>query len=370
MSNVQLLHTSQHANNHDKLTQFGQQLQQLADRNLDYITDTRNMKMGVASNALKLRGIDDTLPITDYAHSQIAQRLGIPKKYYDTISPELRALNVNAHWQHTHGMDNKTSKLLVRTQDNNVRAVMSDRYRIIDHIDVANTVLPVLTSRKDLKVISANITERKLYLKVAFTDITHEMQPGDVVQSGLIIMNSEVGAGAFEIAPYMHRLWCSNGCYNTEFGQRKNHVGRAFAADNDKAYAFYRDETLALEDAALLAKVKDTVVACIDEVLFAQLAGKFAETLDIKLAADPVTVVERVAKQFAFTETEQQSVVRHLVSDDDLEGARDSAYGVINAITRTAQDIDNVDRANELERIGGNSIDLPRSQWQRLGAVA
>lgn len=43
-----------------------------------------------------------------------------------------------------------------------------------------------------------------------------------------------------------------------------------------------------------------------------------------------------------------------------------SQYGVINAITRTAEDQESYDRATELETIGYKVIDLSASQWREI----
>jgi hypothetical protein len=64
--------------------------------------------------------------ITDHAHNQLAEHLGIPKKYYDRMKherPELLAANINT-W-----LAAKPERRLVRTLDGHVRAFLSDRYR-------------------------------------------------------------------------------------------------------------------------------------------------------------------------------------------------------------------------------------------------
>jgi hypothetical protein len=74
------------------------------------------------------------------------------------------------------------------------------------------------------------------------------------------------------------------------------------------------------------------------------------ESLDAK----PSEIVEVVARRFGLTEVEQDGVLHQLAL-----GADWTLYGVVNAVTRIAEDSATYDRAVELERIGGEVLDLP-----------
>ena len=58
---------------------------------------------------------------------------------------------------------------------------------------------------------SCQLTESRMYIKVVNTRLQAEVVPGDIVQSGIIISNSEVGLGSVNIQPLVYRLVCSNG---------------------------------------------------------------------------------------------------------------------------------------------------------------
>jgi hypothetical protein len=74
-----------------------------------------------------------------------------------------------------------------------------------------------------------------------------------------------------------------------------------------------------------------------------------------------VAAVEVTAKRFALTEGEQGSVLEHLARGGDL-----TRYGLLNAVTRTAEDATSYDRAIELECVGGEILELPASTLRRL----
>lgn len=297
-------------------------------------------------------------PVQPYAHGQLAQHLGIPKAYYDRLlrhAPGLLATNVN-HWLHT-----STARRMIRTLDGAVRAYLSERYRPLDHADLAEAVLPVLAEDPQLEVASCQITDTHLYLKATTPRLTAEVTPGDVVQAGLVVSNSEVGAGSVRIEPLLYRLVCRNGAILNDLALKKYHVGRTNGHSDDAIQALLRDETKQLTDQAFWATVQDIVRGTLQEVTFQQIVARWRDATQERLPGDPVQVVEVTAKRCGLTEPERRSVLRHLVEGGDL-----SRYGLANAITRASQEVDDYDRATDLERLGGEIIELPRQAWQAL----
>jgi hypothetical protein len=74
-------------------------------------------------------------------------------------------------------------------------------------------------------------------------------------------------------------------------------------------------------------------------------------------------VVEATARRLALTDGEKGSVLQHPV-----RGGDPSAWGLANAVTRTAEDAADDDRATELEAAGGRVIELPPSEGRALAA--
>lgn len=42
---------------------------------------------------------------------------------------------------------------------------------------------------------------------------------------------------------------------------------------------------------------------------------------------------------------------------------------MLNAVTRTAQDVESYDRATELEELGATVMTLPSAQWKQLASA-
>lgn len=295
--------------------------------------------------------------IAHLARRQLAEKLKIPFAYFErmrTEQPDLLDRNVNT-WLQTD-----RERRMIRTLDGRVRAVLSDRYRRLDNYDLAENVLPILQRLPDVRFESVELTETKMYIKVVTPRIAVEMAPGDVVQAGLVIMNSEVGHGTLSVQPLIYRLVCSNGLIASDRGLRKTHVGRILQSD-EEAITVFRDDTLAADDKAFFLKVRDVVEAAVSEASFRQLAQKLQQTIGIKLTGDPVKSVEVLANRYALNEVERAGVLRHLIVEGDLSG-----YGLVNAVTHYSQEVEDYDRATEFEALGGKLIELPAREWKDI----
>jgi len=101
--------------------------------------------------------------------------------------------------------------------------------------------------------ISVELTDTRMYLKCVTSRLTHEMAPGDVVQAGVVISNSEVGQGTLSVQPLLFRLVCRNGLIAADSTLRKTHVGRAVGTD-DEGLQVYQDDTLRADDKAFFLK--------------------------------------------------------------------------------------------------------------------
>ena len=299
--------------------------------------------------------------VTELARRQLAEKLKIPFTYFErmrTDQPALLDRNVNT-W-----LQSENERRMIRTLDGNVRAVLSERYRRLDNFDLAEHVLPILQKLPDAKFESVELTDTRMYLKVVTPRVTYEIAPGDVVQAGVVITNSEVGQGTLAVQPLVFRLVCRNGLIATDSALRKTHVGRIMQSAEESVVVF-RDDTLRADDKAFFLKVRDVVEAAVSETTFRIIAQKMQKTLAIELSGDPVKTVEVLANRYVLNEAERSGVLRHLIAEGDLSG-----YGLVNAVTGYSQDIADYDRATEFEALGGKLIELPAKEWKLLAEAA
>ena len=334
------------------LQELAVEIQRQQNAKQDYLADTSALSMVDGDEGIKFQ-IEGMEPfgVNDLAHSQIGQYLEIPAKYYE---------NVN-HWLHK---TETPERRMVRTLDGNVRAFLSDRYRRIDNADVAETVLPIIGRMDGAQVMSCEITERRMYIKVVNPRIQTEVRVGDVVQSGIIISNSEVGLGSVSVSPLIYRLACTNGMVAQDNGVRKYHIGKINSADFDMS--IFRDETIEADDRAFLLKVRDAVTAAADQTIFERIVGQMREATEAKIPAITAPkVVELTSSRFGISINENEGVLGHLIDGGDL-----SLYGMANAVTRYAQDVKSYDRSTELEATGYKILTMAPALWNSILSTA
>ena len=330
----------------------------------DFLAPARRIAVDVTAGRptfrLPVGPLELEVPIRETAHGQIAAALDIPKAYYDRLretAPDLYADNVR-HWlarsDRTH---------FLRTAGGQLRAFLSDKYRPLDNMDLAEVVFPVL-EESGFRVESCEVTERRMYVKAVTDRIAAEVRPGDVVQAGVTISNSEIGEGTLRVDPFAFFLVCTNGLALPESRLRKHHVGRGHG-DVDDARAVFRDETRAADDRAFWLKVRDVVRSALHLPHFQAQVARLRQAAAEPIAADPIEVVEVTARRFRFTEAEGRGVLRHFLAGHN---AREefTRYGLVQAVTRASQDFSDYDRATEFEHLGGQILALPRPQWEAL----
>lgn len=360
------------------LSALAAEIERQAKSKRDFIAPTSRLRMELTEPedpkqkptvalAIPVNDHSDRFGLRNLAHRQIGRRLNIHASYYDRMlehAPDLLAHNVN-HW-----FKSEPQSRMVRTLDGNVRAFLSDRYRPLDNFDLATAVLPIM-QETGFQVASCEVTERRLYLKGLTPRIEGEVQKGDPVQAGICISNSEVGSGALSIQPLIMRLVCLNGMIQADSSLRKRHLGRS-KGGNEAGWSFqgwtwelFTDKTRVQSDRALWMQVKDVTRGALSDVSwFERSLEKMKVAAGQRIEGDPVKAIEVVQESFNLTNDERGGVLKHLIEGGDL-----SQWGVLNAVTRHSQDVDDYDRATTLEAVGGKILELPQSSWQKIATA-
>ena len=308
---------------------------------------------------------------TDYETSelmnnQIANKLNVPKKYFDrmvTEAPELCEQNVN-HW-----LQEDPKRYMVRTLGNKARAFLSDRYEVIDNWDVLKAIMPALRPYKekdDLEFEESHITDTNLYLRFTIPSLEKDIavhtnegdgkKVGDIIHFGLQVKNSEVGLGSVEVAPFIKRLVCLNGMVATDYGQNKKHLGRSQWDGIDRS--ILRQETIRQGNRAWIMTVQDSVDGMFNGPIFEEISNTFVEAQTGTKMDVPRRSIEKLTKDFDFSESESDSILEHLLGSGDK-----TKFWLANAVTRTATDVENVDRSMKMESQGWQIMNMKFDQW-------
>lgn len=287
------------------LSELSAEIIRQASTKKDFIAPAKLMHMQNAMLDIGgQRHVGSFQKVNDYAHWQLATWLGIPKPYYEKmlrVAPDLLSANVN-EW-----MSMSDEKKMVRTLDGNVRAVLSDRYRPLDNFDLAEQVIPAL-SNHGAYIESCEVTEKRLYLKAVRHDSKGlEVSVGDVVKSGIVISNSEIGAGSLKIEPMIFRLVCKNGAISSTT-LRKYHSGRRATELGD----YFANDTVRATDRAFWMQVRDMCRSAMQD-LFLQEWVKSAQSSMADAIEKPATVVELSLKPLGLNESEGEGIISLLV---------------------------------------------------------
>ncbi|MFH1547032.1 MAG: DUF932 domain-containing protein, partial [bacterium] len=331
------------------------------DSRLDIVVDSRQLRAipdtkGVVKLSMPdpndTNGYPSLYPMTDFAHSQIASKTGIPKKYYDTMKdghPDLLAININ-EW-----IGDKERRL-VRVMDGNVRAFLSDRYRILDNHDL---LFQALETFKDVgaEIHRADLSETNMYVKAVVPHTIDEIKAGDTVIPGVVMRNSEVGDGAFRVDPFMLRLICTNGMIG-ESAIKKIHLG----AQKESGVIDWSQETRSALDQATWLQVRDTIKSTFNPATFAKWVDQVRRGTEVPIE-DPTLTIDNIVTKFNMNQDLKKDLINHFMT-----GADPTQWGLANAVTATAKYVQNIDVQVELETIGGKIAVMPEHELQKMWA--
>lgn len=341
-------------------------------RKYDVIADTRSMNVSVAVDekgkggnvALDLDTPGDELrsfALTDHMQGQIATDLGIPKRYFDRMrvdAPSLFEANVR-HW-----MMNEPKARMIRGLTNEGgkpmtgRAWMSDKFRRLDHIEIARKLLPEFDGLgMPVEFHQASVTESKLHIRALFPQLERDVKHvGDTVRWGVCIENSEIGAGSLKLSGFMLTLICTNGMVASKV-LNVRHVGKR------EGEGVLSNETLRADDKAFWLAARDELRALCTQAAFDTVVDKLRD-LDDTPVVSPVTATKVLAKEFGLTEAEEENVMLSLVADPNRIGR--GQWGMLNALTAAAKLADGFDRQAEIEAIGWDLANMPAKQWEKV----
>ena len=289
---------------------------------------------------------DETLPINDMrfdslnrmwisgkevevlpsAQRLMVNRLRVPFAYLSRCPAELQAQNLN-YWLRMER--EKRDTFFCRFNGDKLRAVFTDRYKAIDHMEILSRMVEY-GFNADTEVhysLDANL----LVVKVPDFTRMFGLAGNDRIVPGTSFSNSEVGVLAFSIEAYFFRLVCSNGLISkTSVASKFKHISR---------------------------RALDEFPDVLREVVWESERSQGRFELSTRSSVDdPLASIGSFNKQFQLTQGEAQAVERAW----EVEPGN-TMFNVINAYTRAAQDRElDAEATYKLERVGGLILSMVR----------
>ncbi len=278
--------------------------------------------------------------VSDHAFGQLAARVGPTNGsvgYLRACPPRLRTLNVNWWLQNNAPQEDALLRVVqgnysqesnVRERARVVRAVLSGRFQPFDDLDLIRA-LEGLPSIDEAVVRWCDVNDLTTHVRLTWPEDRVELRVGDVVERGVHISNSEVGARSVRIQPLVFRLVCTNGMLAPKKlgGYAIRHVGNG-------------------------DRVRQLVGEAIDDVFGAteELIDKFRQALTVAVD-QPVDELTALAKAGSLTEAQFRATL-----DSYLLEAEPTRFGIANAITLAAQGQDDPINRTGMEALAGRYV--------------
>jgi len=296
---------------------------------------------------------------TEVCDEEVADKLGIPLAYVRRMRethPALWDANVNGWLER-----DPSRKFMIRTfpsvagQPGIARAFLSDKYQIIDNYDVLTAALRgIKVAAVGVDILGCDLTERRMHVRAVARDLDqaapqlldrYRAPNGDrgadnpMVGMGFRLKNSELGSGAFSIAPYVVIRVCTNGMTVTKDAQRVVHIG----AGKDVGTIQWSADTNRKHLDLITAKTTDAVRAFLQPEYLAEFIAGISEQAATPIT-DPNNTITQVCKRLKFTEEQRTAIFHGFITGGDV-----TAMGVMQAVTSVAQRQPSGDTAAEME---------------------
>ena len=323
-----------------KLQSLIEELEKQKSLKWDRRISPSELKMLPLETQVKLQiGSDSSFSITQPCQIQIAEKLEIPLKYYRKMeeeAPELLVENVNTWLQKTK------RDFFIRGIQDSIRAVLSERYRVIDHLDVLYCFLNELQAH-EAEVEDCYLSETEMNIKVRSQKLRDFVRhKDDLIMGGLFLANSETGHKALRVEPRLFRVKCSNGMIIEELVTREIHIG-----NGDEAF----DEIIYL---SLRRSIRELFSK------FGEIIQVLRESSEIKIK-NPQKMISNVVEHYRLSEAQRDNILMAFGAEPEYD-----QYGIANAVTLAAQKEEAWEKSVELEKLGGKLVALPMEEFKAL----
>ena len=295
-------------------------------------------------------------------HQNLSDKLDIPLRYYNLIQSlsDTTLIDTNvSHWLKSM-KGNIFLRTFINKEENNgfARAILSDRYNVIDNFDVLLATLEaVKESGLNLKIEDngCDLSESKMYVRFVAPDLEIQAPDllrnyknpkggngivGDGIITGFVITNSELGQGSFNISPRAVILKCQNGMVFKDDSFGKIHLGSKM---EQYSQIDWSEETKRKNHELIQLQVKDAVKQFTSEDFLRRKITELNQYAEQELK-HPIETVKNVSKLLNITEEKEKSILDFFMRSGDI-----SSMGVSQAITFYAHETKDADESHDLE---------------------
>lgn len=358
----------------------------------DFVADTRDLRIGVKTekNGDKQTTTPVLLPVSAVANEWLP-RAGLPirlnalEQIGESTDPSLGTRLTKLLYEQrpnrfvdlVNGLwDDGPKRRFVRCIDEQVRAMLSQQYRVIDSFDIAFAAMDAVRA-KNGEVFEASLSDRRMRIKFSSREVwdavdgIRQAPDGKWFAGGLgnqeylgkvgakswgdlpggpgsvhplvTVGNSETGDGGFFV-----RIGILLGaCFNIATIEEvvgKVHLGGKMDV------GIYSEATLNQEAKAIYMQARDAVVAAFDKGKWAKIVAR-ARKAQAEKVEQPTAAVENVVASASLSDQSKNALLEYFLRDYDQ-----TRFGLAQAVSRLAQDEHDADKASELEAFAGKVL--------------
>lgn len=333
-------------------------LQALYDATKQYANESGEKMVNVSE--LRTEAIDGDVQLigkqsvpaklTHWAFGQLASRVMAPASYLRGLPATLACQNLNHGLAKYVDVKDKANLLFHANGGLMLRAFTSDKYTRIWNYEVAERLLAleplgwepampdIRTSADDFPALYASDHDMFAFVRNRQSVIREPGNP-DGLQRGVIVENSEVGASALKLTRFLYREMCGN---HIIWGASKvleisvRHVGSARQRWSQYQYELKRyADASASEDEARITAAKSFIVASTKEEVLDKLFGM---------------------RQLGLSRKTLEAGYDATVPDQD--GAPNTAWGMVQGLTRHSQTVPYADQRTAIDRAAGKVLEI------------
>jgi len=353
------------------------ELERQQDTKVDFVADARQFGVHFNGDGLMIGGVDERVrewmpDESGFTRNGLNQFLakcdpGVPRTFYDKLPQD----NITSDFL-THLFRNSGKRRLFRMLDGKVRAVQSDQYKIVDHIDLAFSALQTVQAVGG-EVIDCRLTDSEM--RISFTtrevagrviagqkegpagwqaDATFRKMTGlrwgdyeppfgsETVHPCISLRNSETGQGGLHVEMGI----LESACLNMALVQKqiaKVHLGQRMEV------GMYEADTREAMGRALIMQVRDVLQRSFNPEWFNKLCAKLNETASTEIE-HPTSAVMNFAAVHKMPDAQRDKVLQHFLSE-----AQYNVFQLARAVSRSAQEFD-AGAATEMEQLAGETM--------------
>jgi hypothetical protein len=299
------------------------------------------------------RGGQNTSKFSMHNHAlgQMAERYTIPARYMrDLVTHGDWGRALAAETFNTHIINKDPTKFLFRTIKDQVRGVLSDKYRRINAKRLFDRFFEA-SAKLGLVVYDAHYDETKVWIEAIYPEVMVFNTPRNgvqVVNFGVRLSTSDFGDGALEMRFFMMKCWCVNGAVSNS-AMRRIHSGKRIPDDMRVS-----DNTAYHDTEFHAGLVYDSMLDILEVPNIQSKIAGLQKASDNKIEFD--AMMKGLPKRGMLKEeiVELTSVVTNGSYDDGVEG-ENTMYKLSQGISAIARDKDGR-RKRELQELAGQLI--------------